>query len=993
MKRLSFGLAIAICGLIASPVWGQSAIVPDSTLGASNSTIQETTIRGLPSTLIQGGSSQGANLFHSFLRFNIPVGRGAYFANPDGIKNIFSRVTGAEGSEIFGRLGVLGDANLFLMNPNGILFGQTGSLDVNGSFAATTANAIQFGDRGSFDTTNPPNSVLTIDPSAFLFTQVPTGKIVNRSIAPAGATPAGISLSGLKVSSGKSLLLVGGDINFDGGILSAVGGRIDLAGLSEPGTIELDQELRLNVQQNRIRANLSLSNGAVVGVAGAEGGEIVVNANRFTASSGGRLFTLLETTGNGADIIVNAKTIEFSGFETFISGVIQGVLPNASGQAGSLIISADHIKILSGAGISSINFGVGQGANIQIKANLIELIGNPSTEQNNTVLGSQARAEGKAGNVVVMTDSLIILDGAALSTSSYGTGQGGDLQVKADSITLAGGLLNSQGASSLGSLAYSEGDAGNVIISTRSLNIRNGAFVANSSYGAGRGGNLQVKADNVEIVGRSLDEQFSSFLGSLAFGSGNTRDVNISTEKLSIREGGALSTSSYGKGRGGNLEVQANLIDLVGVSPNESKPSVLGSLAYSEGSAGNVDIITGKLSIRDGSFLATSSDSIGQGGNLRVKADTVEIIGRTPNEEFSSFLGSLALRNGSAAGNTELITRSLRIVNGGSLSTSSLGKGKGGNLQVQADSIELIGASPITQQSSGITSQARAEGNAGNISVTTRFMAIRDGARLSTSTFDQGQGGNLKVEAQSLLLSRGTIAALSTGQGNAGNIQITINGNLNTLNSLIASASLQTAAGSISITADSIQLRGDSDIRTETGGRDRKGGDINLTARDYILALEDSDILAFSVEGQGGNITFNTPAFLSIPRYVPTLNQSPAFLDGNNRVDVNATGTVSGAIAGVPDITFLQNALNPLTQSSIDTNTLLAKSCIVRDRTTGAFFLKGSSGLPIRPGDLALAPFPTGTIQPTERSNSEIVEPQGVYQLADGRYIMSRECQ
>jgi filamentous hemagglutinin family protein len=130
--------------------------VPDNTLGAESSTVTpDVVIRGIPSDQIDGGAIRGANLFHSFEQLSVLEGRGAYFANPAGVENILSRVTGANCSDILGRLGVLGNANLFLINPNGIVFGQNASLDVQGSFLATTADAVKLGDGGLFSASQP----------------------------------------------------------------------------------------------------------------------------------------------------------------------------------------------------------------------------------------------------------------------------------------------------------------------------------------------------------------------------------------------------------------------------------------------------------------------------------------------------------------------------------------------------------------------------------------------------------------------------------------------------------------------------------------------------------------------------------------------------------------------------------------------------------------------------------------------------------------------
>jgi filamentous hemagglutinin family protein len=121
--------------------------VADGTLGAESSVVTPTSPQV---DQIDGGAIRGANLFHSFSQFNIGEGRGAYFANPSGIENILSRVTGSDASKIFGTLGVSGNANLFLINPNGIIFGKNASLDVRGSFVASTASSLKFADGTEF---------------------------------------------------------------------------------------------------------------------------------------------------------------------------------------------------------------------------------------------------------------------------------------------------------------------------------------------------------------------------------------------------------------------------------------------------------------------------------------------------------------------------------------------------------------------------------------------------------------------------------------------------------------------------------------------------------------------------------------------------------------------------------------------------------------------------------------------------------------------------
>ena len=156
--KLGLASVLAAQGAIASsPDCARAQITPDGTLGAEGSIITpNVNAGGLPADRIDGGARRGANLFHSFREFNVGELQRVYFANPAGIENILSRVTGSSRSDILGTLGVVGgNANLFLINPNGIIFGPNARLDVGGSFVASTANAIQFGEQGFFSATNP----------------------------------------------------------------------------------------------------------------------------------------------------------------------------------------------------------------------------------------------------------------------------------------------------------------------------------------------------------------------------------------------------------------------------------------------------------------------------------------------------------------------------------------------------------------------------------------------------------------------------------------------------------------------------------------------------------------------------------------------------------------------------------------------------------------------------------------------------------------------
>src|SRR5437867_7437961 len=115
---------------------------------------------------ITGGTrpGNGPNLFHSFGQFNVPTNNIANFLNETNLltSNILSRVTGGNPSSIFGTIQTtgFGNANLFLINPAGVLFGPTASLKVGGSFHVSTADYLRLTDGVRFNALPGPEDAL-----------------------------------------------------------------------------------------------------------------------------------------------------------------------------------------------------------------------------------------------------------------------------------------------------------------------------------------------------------------------------------------------------------------------------------------------------------------------------------------------------------------------------------------------------------------------------------------------------------------------------------------------------------------------------------------------------------------------------------------------------------------------------------------------------------------------------------------------------------------
>ncbi|MCW9680901.1 filamentous hemagglutinin N-terminal domain-containing protein, partial [Dolichospermum planctonicum UHCC 0167] len=376
-----------ITGLIvaANPGIVKAQLTPDNTVG---STTRSDTVKGLNSDIIEGGATRGTNLFHSFTNFNVDAGRGVYFSNPADINNILTRVTGNSQSNIFGTLGVLGNANLFLINPNGISFGPNAQLDVKGSFVASTADKIVF-DNYQFTTTNPTAPpLLTVNiPVGLGFRNNPGDINVNL----AGSTLAFNNGQGLKVPEGKTLALIGGNVNINGngvdpqglraGILSP-GSRVQLGGLTQTGTVNFNENFYSTFPQGVTRGNVSLSNGAEINVRAAGGGSITINSRNLNVNGDSR-----------------------------VRGGIQKNLGSANAQAGNIEINNIEQVTLDNAAIANIvdEFGKGNAGDINIHSSSL-ILKNGGTINTSVFAAS---SEGNAGNVTIDTANLTLENGAS----------------------------------------------------------------------------------------------------------------------------------------------------------------------------------------------------------------------------------------------------------------------------------------------------------------------------------------------------------------------------------------------------------------------------------------------------------------------------------------------------------------------------------------------------------------------------------------------------
>jgi filamentous hemagglutinin family protein len=587
LKLLSL---LEIASVIAIPEYSTYAqVTPDTTLGAEPSIVNSSTIDGSLRQQIEGGAIRGINLFHSFRDFNITEGQSLYFQNPIGIRNIISRVTGGNLSNIEGILGVSGGtANLFLLNPNGIIFGANARLDVRGSFVATTATAIQFGTQGFFSisSSDAPDSppLLTVNPSALLFNQLARSSIVNRSTAPLETGG-----QGLQVPDGKSLLLLGGDLNLAGGGVNAAGGRVELGAIAGIGAVNLsldDDNLRLSFPPTLDRANISLTDGATVSTSGEGGGSIQIWGRRVFMNSGVRVAAFTEGAKPGGSLTVNAsESLEVIGTAPFGN---LSTLASGDGKAGDLIILTRNLSVRDGAQIVTGTIGSGSGGQLNVTASeSVEVADRDSATSSPSALGSFTGNAGQAGNLTLTAKRLIIRDGGILTTESLiafendgqilsVSGEGGNLTINAsDAVELIrqGLILTS---------TQSPGKAGNLTINTGRLTVQDESQIDASSESSGNAGDIAVRAQLVELRNLSLiNAETTTSQG------GNITLQGV--DRLLLRQGSSISTTAgtdQSGGDGGNITVDSKFIVAV---PKENSDITANAFL---GRGGNVRITT-----------------------------------------------------------------------------------------------------------------------------------------------------------------------------------------------------------------------------------------------------------------------------------------------------------------------------------------------------------------------------------------------------------------
>lgn len=1021
-------------------------IIPDETLGAERTLITpNVNIKGATADQIDGGAVRGSNIFHSFSEFNIQDGQRVYFSNPSGINNILGRVTGNNQSNILGTLGVNGNANLFILNPNGIIFGQNARLDIGGSFVASTANAIQFGEQGFFSAANPSSpALLTVNPDALFFNQINNKQIENRSRVEAGLNIAGTPLFGLRVPDGKSLLLLGGGIVIDSGGLHALGGQVELAGVTV-GRLGLTLNgNKLSINPEKIeRADISLRNGASVSTSNQGGGNIRVFGKHVTVSDGSRIeantlgslvggelsidaseilevvgesatgqrselvarttgtgnagnltitapvFRILEgarvsttTAGSGkaGNLTVTASEVKVSGFtksREFGSDLFAQTRRGSTGDGGELAVTTKRLLVQDGGQVGVSTFGNGNGGKLTINASeLVEVSGSSES-----ILAANTNGKGKGGDLIINTGKLLVQDGAEIAATANGDGNAGSLIVNASESVHVRGASASGNVSELTAGAYatgkggeltintplllvegadifagtaSKGDAGNLTINTSYLFANNGAAISTLTVGSGNGGRLAVNASKqVQLNGTSDDGKTTGFFAS-TYNVGKAGDLIVDTPVLIVKNGAQVSTSTIGGGQGGKLTIKASESVLLegigsGLSSQAQRTGNAGSITLNtpnltiqkqariaaetinKGNAGNINIDTNKLMIQDGGIISSATANEGSGGKLTINAtESLQVI-NNPNEQ--SITGLFTQTQGTGKAQTLTINTPILILQDGAqidAGTDIRSTGSGGDLIVNAsESVQLIGTTAIRRFPSGLFTATRGTGKAGNLTVNSPTLIIRDGATISSAT-NNGAGGNISITANRLeTINGGKFRTSTTGVNKAGDITLNVKDSI-----LIAGvnsglfANTQTGStgdgGNIFIDPRSIILRDGARIAVDSQGSG-KGGDIQIEAGALTIDNQ-AAIFAETASNTGGSITLKMQELLLLRR--------------GGQISTNAGTNSSGGDGGDIDINAKFIVAPPNENSDITANAFQGSGGKVNINAAGIFGLK-----------------------------------------------------
>lgn len=792
----------------------QAEIVTDGTVG------QATSLSG-PNYEISAGLGQieGNNLFHSFSRFNLSSSESANFSGPGNIQNIIGRVTGGEQSFIDGTISSsIQGANLFLLNPSGLLFGENASINITGSFYASTADYLALGANGRFDATNIENTTLSVAaPSAFGF--------VDASVAE-------INVNGSRLHSNHDISLIGGDITVSGrqesssifndetSTIQSDGGNINLISTQSSGELTIGN-IDESIANFETLGEISIDNGALVVLKDSPEGSIKIRAGQLVIENS-RIASL--DSGDNNDV---SSGNEKNSIDIALSGDLR-------------IHSTDSADYINNSGILSVSSDQTADANILISTRDLSL--GKDSEIASYAFGNQDSSD------ITLNTRNIYIDGSngrsAIASISAGSGNSGEINISAHNILVSGGA-RSAGIHTQASPINDESAAnsGDININANKIELlQSGQIGSSATNGSGTGGTININSNSIYIAGLHPDGNWPG-----------------------------IYTNSSDDSNGGNIIINTGLLEL-------DEFGVVGAQSYGSGHGGNITIIAEDISVSHGGVISTTGFEQGDAGDITIDAENITLKGPSPNldpdDYIDDYTGIFAAGGplGSAPGDISITTGALEILDGAQIDNSTANYKHGGSIDITADYIRIAGYDEGTGNHSHIRAATVifqsidlfAIGEGGDINITADDIQLSDGGQISVYSDSHGDGGNLNIKTNHLSMTdEAAILATSTLDGDAGNIQIDVAKTLQLTDSRISTASMQAHGGDISIARATQTYLRNSEITTSVLSSSGNGGDINMTGE--LVVLSSSNVVATANAGMGGNITIDAETLLTTP--------------------------------------------------------------------------------------------------------------------------------
>jgi filamentous hemagglutinin family protein len=792
MKFLALGIILLI--IISLPI--NAEITLDGTLGHTGP------LPG-PNYLIGAelGQQHGRNLFHSFRDFNLKSHESATFSGPNNVNNIIGRVTGGNPSNIDGLIrATIPNANLYFLNPYGILFGPNAKLDVQGSFHASTADSLRLGTDGQFNARHPEQSLLTVaPPEAFGFL---TDK------------PAAISVQDgqLFVYEGKTVSLIGGDLRLNANQVHFVffppqlskpqvfaeSGRINLVSQASRGeVIPTDSGIHLNqeAQGGQITTHNSL-----ISVSGNGGGDIFIRAGRVKLiNSIVDSYTLGDKDGGVIDI--SADELELQGTEN-LSVISAQTLGN--GQGSTINLNAKQLT-LSGGAIFNATWGLRQSGAIQIKlADTLSIFGQlipekkeieEELEMDTTGIFNLSASAGDAGLIEIEARQLILRNGGLIGNPTIGSGNSGPIRIEVtDGLIASGededgnqsGIIGHSGTDEDGKLATT-GNAAHINIQARQIRLSDGAQISSETFSLGTGGTLKIKvAESLIIEGQNQSGEPSAISASSANDqapAGNAGQIEIEARQIRLTDGGAIQNATVGAGKGGPIVIVTDTFTASGgfdrpwTEPENKTTEWLPSgiftstvgLDTNAGKAGKIELTAQQIGLLDGGQINNETFGAGDAGSIEIKADTLIAKGKYVGNSrvFNSGITSRSTNrqpDAGKAGDIFVSAKTLNLSHDGEISTAAA-NATGGNIRLTTNKLLFLRDGQITTSVYGGT------GDGGNIVIENPVFVILGHGQIRANA-DEGRGGNIHISADQFIASPCSQVSASSRLGLDGEVKI-----------------------------------------------------------------------------------------------------------------------------------------------------------------------------------------------------------------------------